>query len=195
MIDHDVMKYISSENEYLDSSQTINYVECHDDYTFFDRMSIFLENDDEETIRKRCFLALALVLLSRGFPFIHSGQEFMRTKEGLRNSYNAPDKINKLDWDLRVKNDDLVRKTEDLIRLRKNIIDFNASDVKVSFRILGRILQYKAGETSVYFNPSNDDLTYEDGLKHHVIFDDEGICDCIRENVFVSAHSLVICKE
>ena len=195
LIDQDVMKYISSENEYLNSSQTINYVECHDDYTFFDRMSIFMNNEDEETIRKRCFLALALVILSRGFPFIHSGQEFLRTKQGLRNSYNAPDKVNKLDWNLRIRNDDLVRKVEELIELRKNITAFNANDVKIRFRTLGRIMQYQAGDISVYFNPSNDDLTYEDGLKHHVIYDDEGSCDLIKENVFVSAHSLVICKE
>lgn len=194
MIDTDVIKYISSENEYLDCSQTINYVECHDDYTFFDRMSIFME-DDDETIRKRCFLALALVLLSRGFPFVHSGQEFLRTKHGIRNTYNAPDKVNKLDWDLRVKNDDLVRKTRDLIKIRKETRDFNADDAVVSFKILGRIMLYKADDTYVFFNPSNDDLTYEDSRKHHVIFDDSGSCDYIMENVFVSAHSLVICKE
>ena len=195
MIDHDVMKYLSSENEYLDSSQTINYVECHDDYTFFDRMNIYMEEDDPETIEKRCFLALALVILARGFPFIQSGQEFLRTKQGIRNTYNAPEKVNKLDWDLRVRNAELVRKVMELIKIRKNNSDFNANDVKVSFRILGRILQYQAGEISVFFNPSNDDLTYEDGIRHHVIYDDSGSCDCIKENVFVCAHSLVICKE
>ena len=195
MIDGDVIKYISSENEYLDCSQTINYVECHDDYTFFDRMSIYLENDDKETIRKRCFLALALVLLSRGLPFIHSGQEFLRTKQGIRNTYNAPDRVNRLDWDLRVSNDDLVKKARDLIRIRRENHDLNADDAKVSFKILGRIMLYKAGDTYVFFNPSNDDLTYEDNRKHHVIFDDSGSCDYIKENVFVSAHSLVICKE
>jgi pullulanase len=195
MIDHDVMKYISSENEYLDSSQTINYVECHDDYTFYDRMKIFLQYDDEETVRKRCYLALALVLFSRGIPFVHSGQEFMRTKQGLRNSYNAPEKVNKLDWDLRIDNDEFVKKVIDLIKTRKDNSDFNADGVKVSFKILGRILLYQAGKTCVFFNPSNDDLTYEDGLKHHFIFDENGCCDYIKENVSVSAHCVVICKE
>ena len=195
MIDYDVMKYLSSENEYLDSSQTINYVECHDDYTFFDRMSIFMQDDDDETIRKRCFLALAVVLLARGFPFVHAGQEFLRTKQGIRNTYNASDEINKLDWDLRVKNDQFIKKVIDLIRVRKTYSDFNADDIQVSFKVLGRIMQYQVGKTCVYLNPSNDDLTYEDGEKYHVVFDDAGSCDYTRENLFVSAHSLVICKD
>jgi pullulanase len=43
-------------------------------------------------------LATGLILLSQGIPFLHSGQEFFRTKRGDGNSYKSPDHINQLDW-------------------------------------------------------------------------------------------------
>ncbi|WP_040683665.1 hypothetical protein, partial [Thermobrachium celere] len=52
-------------------------------------------------------LAYAIVLTSQGVPFIHSGDEFLRTKQGVENSYNSPDSINKVDWNLKVKNIDV----------------------------------------------------------------------------------------
>ena len=43
-------------------------------------------------------LALHLVLLSQGVPFIHAGQEFYRTKGLEDNTHNLPDSLNQLDW-------------------------------------------------------------------------------------------------
>ena len=45
-----------------------------------------------------------MVLVSQGVPFIHAGQEFFRTKQGVENSYKSPDSINKIDWNLADKN-------------------------------------------------------------------------------------------
>ncbi|MBO7698819.1 MAG: hypothetical protein J6S38_07300 [Erysipelotrichaceae bacterium] len=195
LIDKDVMMSLSSENEYLRSSQTINYVECHDDYTFYDRMKIYMQDEDEETIEKRCFLALAIVILSRGFPFIHSGQEFLRSKHGIRNTYNAGDKVNKLDWKLRCKNDEFVRKIEKLIEIRKENPGFNADEVKAKFKTQGRCMLYEAGKMCVFINPSNEELAFEDGRKYMKIYDENMSDDSIVKKVFVPAHSLVICKE
>lgn len=79
-------------------SQALNYVECHDNATFFDYLTLkdktIKDGDHHATAR----LALQLVLLSQGIAFIHSGQEFFRTKELIDNSYNIPDNINRLDW-------------------------------------------------------------------------------------------------
>lgn len=39
------------------------------------------------------------VYLSEGIPAIQLGQEFLRTKGGNDNSYNAGDEVNAIDWD------------------------------------------------------------------------------------------------
>ncbi len=81
------------------ANQSINYVECHDNNTFFDK-GLFITKDREK-IRKAQKLATSMVLLSEGVPFIHAGQEFYRTKQGVENSFESPDEINVLDWSLR----------------------------------------------------------------------------------------------
>jgi pullulanase len=64
-------------------------------------------------------LALSIVLISQGIPFIHAGEEFLRTKGGSSNSYNASDKINHFDYNLMKKNISLVNTLKDLISIRK----------------------------------------------------------------------------
>ena len=75
---------------------------------------------DEDTIIRRHELATSIILLSQGIPFIHSGQEFLRTKQGVRDSYNKPDSINQIDWLRRDKYAHSVQLVKDLIQLRKS---------------------------------------------------------------------------
>ncbi|MBA2873857.1 type I pullulanase [Thermaerobacillus caldiproteolyticus] len=99
-------------------TQTINYVESHDNHTFWDKMMIANGHESEAVRKKRQKLATAMVLLSQGIPFLHSGQEFYRTKQGIENSYNAPDEINQLDWKRKSEHEEDVRYIQGLIRLR-----------------------------------------------------------------------------
>jgi pullulanase len=111
----------SSLDKYLLSSptQSLNYVECHDNHTFYDRIKLLNKDLTEEQIKDYARLAMGVVILSQGMPFIHAGQEFLRTKQGVENSYRHPDSINEIDWELRDKHQDLVNTTKDLITLRK----------------------------------------------------------------------------
>jgi pullulanase len=84
-----VYDMLSKRNQYLSLTQSINYVECHDNETLYD----FLAGDFEKHQ-----LMTMLTILAPGIPFIHAGQEFFRTKEGVENSYCSPDEINALDW-------------------------------------------------------------------------------------------------
>lgn len=88
----------SAHNRYLFkyTTQSINYVECHDNLTFFDKCLAM--TDDLELIRKQEKLATAMVILAQGVPFIHSGQEFYRTKDQDENSYQSGDLVNRIDW-------------------------------------------------------------------------------------------------
>jgi pullulanase len=80
---------------FLNPTQTVNYVESHDNHTLWDKLQACEQDNIEQSHR----LATALVILAQGIPFIHSGQEFFRTKKGIGNSYKSPDEINWLDWD------------------------------------------------------------------------------------------------
>lgn len=104
---------------YLKEEQSINYTECHDNYTVYDKLSLF--NLNEEDKRRICKLALGLTVLLKGTPFIHMGQEFLRTKKGISNSYNANDDINKIDWTYVSKNKDIVNYFNSLIEYRNKL--------------------------------------------------------------------------
>lgn len=98
---------------------TINYVEAHDNYTTFDKLLIACEDTDEATRLRMQRLATAIVITSQGVPFLHAGQEFGRTKQGVENSYNAPDRINHFDWTLRDSRSTEVEYVKTLLKLRR----------------------------------------------------------------------------
>ncbi|MFN4215509.1 type I pullulanase [Exiguobacterium sp.] len=98
---------------------TINYVEAHDNYTTFDKLQLACEETDEATRLRMQRFATAIVITSQGVPFLHAGQEFGRTKQGVENSYNAPDRINHFDWDLRDERLAEVEYVKTLLKLRR----------------------------------------------------------------------------
>ncbi len=100
-------------------SQVINYVECHDNQTLFDKLRITLNNADFRRICRAEKMAAAFVFLSCGIAFFQAGQEFLRTKNFSENSYNLPDEINSLKWDLMTKNSETVNYYRGLIAFRK----------------------------------------------------------------------------
>nr|AGW21593.1 pullulanase type I [mixed culture bacterium AmyA1] len=99
--------------------QSLNYVECHDNHTFWDKMEVANGYESEAIRRKRQKLATAIVLLAQGIPFLHSGQEFYRTKGGDGNSYQAPDEVNWIDWEQKSRYENDVRYVQGLIALRR----------------------------------------------------------------------------
>ncbi len=99
--------------------QSINYVECHDNNTFYDKALVALPEASEEERKKRQKLATSMVILSQGVPFLHLGQEFYRSKQGDENSYKSPDTINQIDWTLVDENWQDIEGIKELIRLRK----------------------------------------------------------------------------
>ncbi len=98
--------------------KSINYVECHDNYTMYDYGKYTL-NKDKATNLDSCRLALEIILISEGIPFIHGGEEFFRTKKGVENSYNADDSINMIDYNRRDRYIQMVDTIKDLISIRK----------------------------------------------------------------------------
>ncbi|WP_458412175.1 type I pullulanase [Schinkia sp. CFF1] len=100
-------------------TQSVNYVECHDNHTLWDKLSISNSDESFEIRRKRQYLAISIVLFSQGIPFLHSGMEFFRTKYGEGNSYNKPDNINQLDWARKNMYEEKIPYIKTLIAIRK----------------------------------------------------------------------------
>jgi pullulanase len=98
---------------------TITYAECHDNHTLWDKLAISAKEATEAQRKDMQKLALAIVLTSQGIPFLHAGTEFLRSKKGNENSYNAGDSINAIDWSLKSKNRDVVEYVKALIKIRK----------------------------------------------------------------------------
>lgn len=150
------------------TNQTINYVECHDDLTMYDYMMIDKTMDESEA-KKRCLLALSMTILSSGVPFIHSGEEFYRSKDFISNSYNKPDEINMINWDNVDKNIQDINFVKELIKIRKEYQEFHlitSTDVsereKVEFTSLGTaiFILTLSNEIAVIFknNPQKEDV-------------------------------------
>ncbi|CCC57905.1 MULTISPECIES: type I pullulanase [Caloramator] len=103
----------------IEPDQSVVYCEAHDNNTLYDKLKFTNPDATEEEIKAMHKLSGAIVLTSQGIPFIHAGQEFMRTKQGNENSYNASDEINRLDWERKAKYLDVVEYYKGLIKLRK----------------------------------------------------------------------------
>lgn len=98
--------------------QTIAYVSCHDDMCLVDRMHASIKATEDE-YQRMDKLAQTAVLTSQGIPFIFCGEEVMRDKKGVHNSFCSPDSINAIDWSLKAKNKAVFDYYATMIALRK----------------------------------------------------------------------------
>ena len=109
--------------KYLSANQSINYIECHDNNTVFDKLSFSNEDEEKSLIYDRVKLGNALTILSFGVPFIHMGQEIGQTKFGLDNTYNIA-KVNNFDIQGYHDRKDMVTYLKSVISLRNNELSF-----------------------------------------------------------------------
>lgn len=170
-------------------AQSINYVECHDNATIYDKIKISNCYEDEETILKRIKLINAVTILSCGVPFIHSGQEIGLSKKNVYNSYNAGDDINHFDYGLMDMRWEMVNYIKDIIKLKK-LYSFFRLDNKVkientiSFKNIdygSLLISYHGNEVSPYneviviINPTTFEFDYSLGEDYRIIFDERGL--------------------
>lgn len=161
--------------------KSINYVECHDNHTLWDKNRMCCANETSETRKKRQILTNAMTIFAQGVPFIHAGQEFGRTKQNLHNSYNRSDYYNRINYIRRDRNIDIVNATKMLLRVRKDYACFRYRTKKdiednVSFEVLSNgAFKYDCkdldGQCIVFFNPSQDSLWYKIDQEGIVLFD------------------------
>jgi len=136
-------------------SESINYAECHDNHTLFDKNTLAAKLDvekewTEEDLKRAQKLAGGILLTSLGIPFIQLGQDFCRTKKFHPNSYNAPLDINGIDWKRKKQFWDVFEYYRGLIELRKKHPAFRAYD-PLEIRNKAKILRVQKLFVAVYY--------------------------------------------
>ncbi len=79
-------------------TQMISYVSCHDDMCLTDRIRNSIPGITTAEVIKLDLLAQTFVFTSQGVPFMLCGEEMLRDKKGVHNSFCSPDSINELNW-------------------------------------------------------------------------------------------------
>lgn len=205
--------HLSSHSSYVDPEQVIQYVEAHDNLTLYDKLLRSNPDDSEEVRIKRHTLATSIVLLSQGVPFIHGGQEFLRTKAGVANSYQSPDEINQFEWERVTTYQESVAYVKGLIALRKSEylfrlhtheeIDAHFTMLSENFNIVAFSLTNSEKKYIVIFNGNRSDVIFRiQKGKYAILVEDNQVFlesmpeAVLMEKILVKAHTTsVLCAD
>ena len=123
----------------IDPTQMMSYVSCHDDMCLVDRLKASIPRVKEDELIRLDLLAQTAVFTSQGVPFMLSGEELLRNKKGVHNSFESPDSINQLDWQNKLRYPQVFEYYKNLIALRKQYPHFrlgSADEVRDKLRFL-----------------------------------------------------------
>jgi pullulanase len=98
--------------------QSVNYVESHDNLSLADKLTASVKGISPAGIAQLSQFATSVAFLAQGVPFMQAGQEFLRSKNGNDNSYNADDATNSLKWSTKVKHVATTKYYQGLFALR-----------------------------------------------------------------------------
>ena len=104
--------------------QCVTYNSCHDNHALWDKLVLTTPQATEAERIRMNQLAAAIVLTSQGLSFLHAGEEFLRAKKGVENSYNKSDAINAIDWRRKARRAEVVQYYRGLIALRRATPEF-----------------------------------------------------------------------
>lgn len=135
-------------------TQMMSYVSCHDDMCLVDRLKASVPGIKTDELIRLDLLAQTAVFTSQGIPFMLSGEELLRDKKGVHNSFESPDSINHLEWSnlqrypqvyayykglialrqhhpaFRLGSADLVRKHLEFLDAPQQVVAFHLKDLK-----------------------------------------------------------------
>ena len=197
----------------LQPTQQISYVSCHDDMCLVDRLRAELPGIKDDELIRLDELAQTAVFTSQGVPFVLSGEEMLRDKKGVHNSYNSSDEVNQLDWNNLKKYPQVFSYYKNLICLRKHHPAFRLGDadlvrkhlsfLPVQPAMVGFVLKEYAGGDSwktiyVILNGNRDaqEIIIPEGLYTVVacdgIINEDGIDKMTGGKVMVDGQSALI---
>ncbi|MBS3987298.1 MAG: type I pullulanase [Erysipelothrix sp.] len=189
-------------------TQSINYVECHDNATSWDKLKECCKEDAKEVRIRKHKMLIGSILLSMGIPFLHSGQEFARTKNGAHNTYRSSDLINQLDWKRKDRYMEIVTYTQDMIKLRKSLAPLRFNSVElirkhVSFSDLQNsilLMEFKDvkayGEyehIKIFFNPTGSVMYHRLEDYYLLLANEAGLIGHLPvQSLTINPHTIVV---
>ena len=199
-----------------DPTQFISYVSCHDDMCLVDRLRASVPNLTPEMLVRLDCLAQSVVMLSQGVPFMLSGEEMLRDKQGVHNSYQSPIEINALPWQNLQRYPQVFTYYQRLIALRRhhpafrlgnaNLIRQHLSFLPTQPNLVGFILTGHAGgdvwdNIIVVFNANNEarEITVPKGrytiVASNGTINETGWGSVETDHLWVDAHSMLIAHQ
>ena len=199
-----------------DPTQFISYVSCHDDMCLVDRLRASVPNLTPEMLVRLDCLAQSVVMLSQGVPFMLSGEEMLRDKQGVHNSYQSPIEINALPWQNLQRYPQVFAYYQRLIALRRHHPAFRLGDANLirqhlSFlptqpNLVGFMLTGHAGgdvwnNIIVVFNANNEarKVTVPKGrytiVASNGTINETGWGSVETDHLWVDAHSMLIAHQ
>ena len=134
-IDHpqiDMSKVNYSKAPWANSpAQMISYISCHDDMCVVDRLKASIPGITTDELIRLDLLGQTMVFTSQGVPFIYAGEEVLRDKKGVHNSFKSPDSINAIDWTNKDRYPQVFDYYRGLIELRRNHPAFRMADASM----------------------------------------------------------------
>ena len=199
-----------------DPTQFISYVSCHDDMCLVDRLRASVPNLTPEMLVRLDCLAQSVVMLSQGVPFMLSGEEMLRDKQGVHNSYQSPIEINALPWQNLQRYPQVFAYYQRLIALRRhhpafrlgnaNLIRQHLSFLPTQPNLVGFMLTGHAGgdvwnNIVVVFNANNEarKVTVPKGrytiVASNGTINETGWGSVETDHLWVDAHSMLIAHQ
>ena len=203
---HACVLNLSYQPMFINANQSLNYLECHDNNTLFDKLLVSNANEEEKTLLDRVALGNAILLLSFGIPLIHMGQEIGQSKDGLDNTYKTLG-VNNLDYRLVDERFDMVNRFRLLNILARKLGYthlFKKEDIEGFFTIShwdNGVYALTAKEKNVLcnekefvilFNPTNQAVNFELD-DYYTVYESECNGQTIRtKNCFLPGCNLIM---
>lgn len=196
-IDHPQVRYdsvnYSKEAWAAQPTQMISYVSSHDGLCLVDRLKASMPNITPEQLVRLDKLAQTVVFTSQGIPFIYAGEEVMRDKKGVDNSYKSSDAVNAIDWRRKTTHADVFTYYKRLIDLRKSHPAFRMGDAEmvrkhleflpvdgknlIAFRLKDHANGDRWGEIIVAYNSRNALARLEVPVGKYTVVCKDGVID------------------
>ena len=169
------------EGRYDAPFKAVNYIECHDNHTLWDKNRKACEGMPRSERIRRQVLANAMVLFAQGIPFIHSGQEFGRTKNNLDNTYNRSDHYNMIDYHRRDTMEPMVDQFKELVKIRREHSSLRLTSSEAIMHNVhvsdldSKVLVYQTQDENekmiLFFNPTHETFHYDLTKEGEVLYD------------------------
>ena len=186
----------------------VNYMSAHDNNTLWDKLKLSNPKASEADLLRMNKLGIAILLISKGMPFMLAGEEMLKSKNGDSNSYKSSDKVNNLDWEsLKPGSKELEMFTwyKNLLRLRNNNPKLWNTDIsctilenqaiEVSYKAHGALVGFAVvNPTSHSFFCSLPAGTWEVLLEGNEVYSSAEETPKIKDRVCVPAYGVVLQK-